>query len=255
MPPTVFCLQCCFLSCNGLLFYKSLFCTVNRTQLALRELPLWIFKAFNSQLLLPNSTFPHITTIGCRPHNSGRGELEDYMLHGLGVFSHFLGLWSLFKKHWVASKLDQAVFSVADILRGLHLNLTVIEILTDRRSDTSTCGALSLCSAPPCSLSLASAGMIIDAWSDAAIQPIPPTLRRAMLQRFVSPGTHILLSGVPPVLLSESGTPVCMLDRCVELQRRKQAFDRELMKAFHPHSLMRDCRVYVNRQQRGIQHA
>lgn len=44
-----------------------------------------------------------------------------------------------------------------------------------------------------------------------------------------------------------------MLGHCVELQRRSQVFHRELMKAFHPRSLMRDCRDYVNRQQRRIQ--
>lgn len=36
------------------------------------------------------------------------------------------------------------------------------------------------------------------------------------------------------------------LDRRAEFQRRKQVFRRELMKAFYPRSLMRDCGDYVN---------
>lgn len=35
-----------------------------RTQLALCEFPLYMFKAFNSQLLLPDSILPHIITVG-----------------------------------------------------------------------------------------------------------------------------------------------------------------------------------------------
>lgn len=85
----------CFLSCNSILFHRLLFFTTE-CNLSLR-FPCWIFKAFNSQLLLTDSSLPHVVSVRCQPHNSNSGELQYYAPQ-VGVIFSFLGVINPFTK-------------------------------------------------------------------------------------------------------------------------------------------------------------
>lgn len=166
---------------------------LQESAVSLRSL-LLLFKAFNSQLLLPDSSFPCIITVTCKPHDSSSDELQYYAPQ-VGIHLSFLRVIKCFMKTFSCLKtgLRSKLF-----LKSWHLGDTKVASEHDcngknaqreeirsspvcRQHLLSRTGLSLPWSSIPCTavvhlLSLASAVMINDPYYDSA--PPAPTLRR-----------------------------------------------------------------------------